>query len=394
MRAILVGAGASYECGMPLVWEFTAELRSNVLRRLDSHLFDFRKQPAFRTYFQSLLSDSTLHYEQMVGKLETIYLQGGANAQIAFDTARQLIDCVQILLLEDQQKTTPLLAAKVQDYSGLKQLLADQLWVDVFSLNHDVNIEEICRFHGIPCRDGFFDLDAKRYGHIAPFKTLSREHLDTGALNFYGPEGGGINLVKLHGSLDMFAVEDKELYLKVAPPIDAPLGSHVTEIYRVENHSNGVCANLQTRGIGELFVNDASGELQFLRRSLLSGAHKFKERFEQIAPVAFFNEFKKRLAAATQLDVIGYGFGDRHVNDALVEWIANPTVSVNVYDPKRSESPPELLGWADRVRIFNFGLTGYCEGLGQSTDSLLSRARKQALEHARERLRQKRASCT
>jgi len=192
----------------------------------------------------------------------------------------------------------------------------------------------------------------------------------------------------------MFAVEDKELYLKVAPPIDAPLGSHVTEIYRVENHSNGVCANLQTRGIGELFVNDASGELQFLRRSLLSGAHKFKERFEQIAPVAFFNEFKKRLAAATQLDVIGYGFGDRHVNDALVEWIVNPTVSVNVYDPKRSESPPELLGWADRVRIFNFGLTGYCEGLGQSTDSLLSRARKQALEHARERLRQKRASCT
>jgi hypothetical protein len=115
VRAILLGAGASYECGMPLVWEFTAVLRSNVLRRLDSNLFDFRKHPTFRTYFESLLSDPTLHYEQMVGKLETIHLQRGANSQIAFDTARQLIDCVQILLLEDQQKATSLLTAKVKD---------------------------------------------------------------------------------------------------------------------------------------------------------------------------------------------------------------------------------------------------------------------------------------
>jgi hypothetical protein len=46
MRAIFLGTRASYECGMPLVWEFTTVLRDNVLRRLDSRLFDFRKRVA------------------------------------------------------------------------------------------------------------------------------------------------------------------------------------------------------------------------------------------------------------------------------------------------------------------------------------------------------------
>jgi hypothetical protein len=377
---------------MPLVWEFTRVLRSNVLRRLDSHLFDFRKQPEFRVYFETLLSNPTLHYEQMVGELEAIYLGGGPDAKIAFDTARQLVDCIQILLLEDQQKTLPLFAEKVKDYSGLKVLLAAQPWLDVFSLNHDVNMEELCKFHGTPCRDGFFDDEPQRYSRIARFKTLTKAQMDAGTLNLFGPDGEGINLLKLHGSLDMFAVEDMQLYLKVAPPANAPLGAHVVEIYRVEAHSHKVCASIETRGVGELFVNDVNGGLQFFRRSLLSGAHKFKGRFEQIAPVALFREFQRRLTMVTELDVIGYGFGDPHVNDELAKWMASPGVSMNIYDPKRTHVPAALAAADDRVKIHAMGLTGYCENLKHSGDSFFLRKRKEFLERARERLRQKRLS--
>ena len=82
------------------------------------------------------------------------------------------VECVQILLLEDQVKTTPLFAERVKDYSGIKALLARHPCLHVFSLNHDVNMEEICKCHGVPYRDGFYDDPAKRYANIAVFKTL------------------------------------------------------------------------------------------------------------------------------------------------------------------------------------------------------------------------------
>ena len=41
MRGLFLGAGASYEVGMPLVWEFSQTLRENVLKRLETNLFDF-----------------------------------------------------------------------------------------------------------------------------------------------------------------------------------------------------------------------------------------------------------------------------------------------------------------------------------------------------------------
>jgi hypothetical protein len=224
MKALLLGAGASYECGMPLVWEFTGVLRANVLKRLDSHLFDFRKDPSFRAIFEAILRSPALHYEQMVAELEALHLKRDGRSVTVYNALRQLIDCVQILLLEDQLNTTPMLAEKAKDYAGIKSMLAKQPCLNVFSLNHDLNVEEICKFHMVPCRDGFYDDADNRYAHIAQFKTLTKEQMDTGNLNFFAPGGGGVNLIKLHGSLDLFAVEDKNLFLKCAPPISEPLG--------------------------------------------------------------------------------------------------------------------------------------------------------------------------
>ncbi len=272
MKAIFLGAGASYECGMPLVWEFTNVLRVNVLKRLNSKLFDFRKKPNFRAYFEDLLARSDLHYEQIIGELEDIYLGNGINREIALEVAHQLIDCIQLLLLEDQTKTSPLFSAKVQDYKGIQGLISEQAIIDVFSLNHDINFEEICKYHAVPYRDGFFDDVEPRYANIANFKTLKIENLNNGKLNFFEKKEVGFNLVKLHGSLDIFAVEDKNLYLKCTPPLGAKIGGHVQEVVKAETHSQAVCSQMQTRTVRELLVKDADGEIQFLRRSLLSGA--------------------------------------------------------------------------------------------------------------------------
>jgi hypothetical protein len=392
MKALLLGAGASYECGMPLVWEFTGVLRANVLKRLDSHLFDFRKDPSFRAIFESILCSPALHYEQMVAELEALHLKRDVHSATAYNALRQLIDCVQILLLEDQLNTTPMLAEKAKDYAGIKSLLAQQPCLNVFSLNHDLNIEEICKFQGVPCRDGFFEDAADRYAHIAHFKTLTREQMDAGNLNFFAPDDLGVNLIKLHGSLDVFAVEDKNLFLKCAPLTHEPLGAYLREVMRVEAHSIQVCKGIETRATGELIVTDSGGKMQFLRRSLLSGAHKFKGSFDQIAPLAFLEEFKRRIITVTELDVIGYGFGDSHINEILERWLNTPHVLLNIYDPHRSLIPPTLSPAADKIRIQNLGLTGYLRCADFSKETLFARGRRQFMEKARERLYQKRLS--
>lgn len=392
MKALFLGAGASYESGMPLVWEFTNVLRANVLKRLDTHLFDFRKDPSFRARFEAILTAPTLHYEQAVGELEEEYLKRGQHADVAYNALRQLIECVQLILLEDQVKTTQFLAEKVKDYSGLRMLLAQNPCLHVFSLNHDINFEEICKYHGLPYRDGFFDHTAQRYSNIAQFKTLTKHQMDAGELNFFGPEGKGVNLIKLHGSLDVYAVEDKNLYLKCVPAANEGLGGHVREILRVESHSQEVCSRMQSRTVGELTVTDVHGELQFLRRSLLSGAHKFKGSFDQIAPRVFLQEFKNRMAMVTELDVMGYGFGDVHINEVLLRWLESYNVSLNIYDPYRNSIPPELNGAAEKISIHNCGLTGYFNKLDHSKKGLFARGRRRLLEAAREDLRRRRLS--
>ncbi|MFM0205136.1 hypothetical protein PQR53_35545 [Paraburkholderia fungorum] len=390
MKALFLGAGASYECGMPLVWEFTNTLRANILRRLDTHLFDFRKDPTFRQHFEAILSNPNLHYEQMAGELEALYLARGPYWEIAHSVLLQLVDCVQILLLEDQMHTTKLFAEKVKDYIGIKGLIDQYPCVHVFSLNHDINFEEICAYHGVRYRDGFFESGGERYSNIGRFDTLTKEQMDSGNLNFLGPEEKGVNLIKLHGSLDIFAVEDKNLYLKCATAKNEGVGSFLQEIMRVEKHSHEVCAQMQSRTVRELNVLDVDGELQFLRRSLLSGAHKFKGSFDQVAPLSFFNEFKKRMSSITELDVIGYGFGDTHINSVLSQWLTKENGSINIYDPYRKSTPAELGNDVGKVKIINGGLTTYFSSYGSPTHSLTSGVRKWAMEKAREDLRQRR----
>lgn len=390
MKALFLGAGASYECGMPLVWEFTNILRVNVLKRLDTHLFDFRKAPAFRAQFEAILSNPNLHYEQMVGELEALYLERGPYWEIAHSTLLQLVDCVQMLLLEDQMHTVKLFNEKVKDYTGIKGLIDQHPCLHVFSLNHDINFEEICRYHGIRYRDGFFHSDAERYSNIARFDTLTKEQMDSGNLNFFVPEEKGVNLIKLHGSLDIFAVEDKNLYLKFAPSASEGSGTYLQEIIRAEKHSHEVCAQMQSRTVGELNVLDINGELQFLRRSLLSGAHKFQGSFDQIAPLAFFKEFKNRMALVTELDVIGYGFGDFHINSVLSQWLSEKSGSINIYDPYRKNVPSDFENNGGKVKIINGGLTTYFSNYGDPPHSLTSGLRKWAMEKAREDLRQRR----
>ena len=388
MKGLFLGAGASYEVGMPLVWEFSNTLRVNVLKRLDSKLFNFKSDTSLKDSLISLLSDEKMHYEEVVGELEKLYIVSrGGNTPI-HGVMLQLIACIQILLLEEQGNVIKMLGEKIKDYYGLCSLVRSQGVLNVFSLNHDIVFEEICDYHNIPFRDGFFP-EENNYKNVANFKVVTKNQLGSGEINLFKSGENGINLFKLHGSLDIFAAEDKSLFLKSSGNGDG-VGSHFREIKKIEDHNLEICKHGGVRATNELCIYDNNNELQFLRRSLLSGAHKFQERFEQIAPIAFFEAFKKHLSCLSELIIIGYGFGDSHINEVLCLWMTDKSNNIIIYDPYRSNIPDCLSDFSDQIEIVNGGMTDFFLSIDSSKENIASKAERKILSMIREKLKDNR----
>ena len=163
MQGVFLGAGASYEVGMPLVWEFSQTLRENILKRLDSKLFNFESDGELKSFFIEILSDESIHYEQVVGLLEKRHIEDRTNSQKIHGVIVQLIECIQLLLLEEQSNTLKFLSEKIKDYYGISSLIKNEGVINIFSLNHDIVFEEILDYYKIPYKDGFYKRDNNSY---------------------------------------------------------------------------------------------------------------------------------------------------------------------------------------------------------------------------------------
>lgn len=356
MLAFFLGAGASVECGMPLVWPFTATFRENVLSRIDTNLFNFSDSKEIKKRFAEIIGNNDLHYEQMVSELEIWKLSAAGKEQQTVDgLIRQTTECIQILLLELQEKCQSRMRLRFDDYFGLKSIIKQHGSLDIYSLNHDLIVEELCSFYEIPLKDGFYSDREHGYSRLGDFKVVTKSEFEQRDLDFFEQNESGANLIKLHGSFDIFAIEDMGKYLKSVG--DGEFWSYVRSVRNIESLSVEECQKSGNRGVNELFVTDDFGELQFLRRSLLSGGHKFSDKFEQIAPRELFEEFKARIRSVRELVVIGYGFGDEHVNLVFCDWLKIPDTKLIICDPYRTEVPDFLSGNASQIEIRNVGFT-------------------------------------
>jgi len=390
MRGLFLGAGASYEVGMPLVWEFSQTLRENVLKRLETNLFDFKGDIKLKSYFIEILSNQKLHYEQVIGLLEERMIKNNDNDQQTHGILIQLIECIQLLLLEDQANTLKLLTEKIKDYYGIISLLNKEKVFNIFSLNHDIVFEEILDYYRIPYKDGFYERK-NNYSNVANFKVLTSNEIETGNLDVFHEKENGINLIKLHGSLDIFAVEDKNLFLKVYGEANY-VGSNYSEIRKIESRNIEISQRDGLRTTNELYIYDKLGELQFLRRSLLSGAHKFKKKFDQIIPIALLTFFKQQLMKINKLTVVGYSFGDSHINETMKEWLKDKSKIIEVYDPYKKTTPKGFETYATQFIFNNGGLTDYFLTFDSTHESWASKSKRKMLREMRDNLKKRRLS--
>lgn len=405
MKALFVGAGASYDCSMPLVYELSEELRSwltpkkliSYNRSWKMHGRGWHEEVVY--FLISLLENKNLHYENIIGALEVeVSRERNDVKRESYHSALAfLLQAVYGLLLERQVKNASFILSSLEDFSSIKILAENNKPLWIFSLNHDCIIEMLALKYNIPLKSGFNEkvvIPIKTSNgsiYNFPFDRLSRSSIKSNKYDFFQSGEFGINLIKLHGALDIFGQDDELNYLKISPIDNKPESIP----YQLEL-INKINQDIITRdGVGctnENLYEDENSEVQFLRKSLLSGVHKFTKQVHQIAPPEFLKLFHGYLNYADELICIGYSFGDSHIDKSIDDWLSfSSDRKLTIVNPGIKSCPERIRHLPLQIEMSSMGASDYFIKLGSkelTKDEELSRNfRKYLREKLHEKLK-------
>ena len=253
------------------------------------------------------------HYESILGFLETQLRRPGAGGQRFHGIYGWLAEMVYWILYFRHVNNIPRIHRTLPSLKGIVQLAdtARPLWV--FSLNHDLLIE--CFGRGLRCpyklrlhlRVVTFprrDAAGHKIGDLRG-EVITGAHLETSAMPFWQPGTRGINLLKVHGSLDTFTFKDGKEFLRFLPHASGSAG--VIDTLRAVNQEllyiHPADPKHPVKATNEIAYADEGGEMQFLRRSLLAGAFKFDSRMSQVLPSVIATTLPLRHKLRRQADL-------------------------------------------------------------------------------------------
>jgi hypothetical protein len=396
---LFLGAGASFEAGMPLVWDLTAEIKAFLtpdrLRELNKGwLAQGTGNPdAVIDSLTASLVNPTMHYENVLGNLEVQFKRPSNLRQQYHGLYSWLVELVYQLLYHRHVRNEVFIVRALRYLEGIAGLARANTPLWIFSLNHDLIVECIAAQYGLRLDCGFTgsaflplrDAQGLRIGDLKA-QSLEGALLSARGLDFTNFNKPGINLIKIHGALDVFTVDDGRDLLKLAPAGDGVGG--VLQSLRAANE-NLLYADPRFPGgkaktINEIAYADATGEMQFMRRTLLAGAFKFDQQSTQVLPQAFLKQFQDYLLQVTRLICIGYGCGDAHINQALRHWLEfSGTRQLELVGPGTKSCPPFLGHVASQVTLIDEFATDYLERYALSPLTFAERAIKAAIRQGR-----------
>ncbi|MGE0634512.1 MAG: hypothetical protein AB7O96_19000, partial [Pseudobdellovibrionaceae bacterium] len=358
---LFIGAGASCELAMPLVWELTHEIKEwltpDKLRSLNA---GWKQQGG--GYEDQVIEDCAniltmpnLHYESILGYLETQFRRNNRRDDPYHGIYCRLIEIISYMLYERHVKNQDYILRNMKFFEGIRHLAEQNSPLWIFSLNHDLLIECLAAHYSIPLSSGFTDdivtlprrnRAGVKIGELRA-QVLTGEQLEKSSMSFLKPQTTGINLLKIHGALDVFTFRDGKDLLKLLPLSKDASVQGLLESLRAANEEllyvDGNSAH-PVKTINEITYADESGEMQFLRRTLLSGAYKYDKRVSQVLPICLLNHFQSNLNHVSKLICIGYGFGDEHINKIIRQWLEfSAKRSIEVVNPGIKDIPASLL---------------------------------------------------
>lgn len=328
---LFLGAGASVEFNIPTASGLTERIRASLTRErletMNANMMDPERrvpEPVLDE-FLAVMEEPHMNYEDWVAWLSRQSNRGPRDRRRAYGLLfTQVVEAATILLTEQHHVSPAPMEATVGFYRGLAHLAKGCAPLWIFSLNHDLCVEMIAADHDLPVAAGFTDehtLGVRGFTGTPlklGYEKAEREAYpaDSGFLDDGTP---GINLLKLHGSLDTFAWTDDRHYVRLLPPEASAKG--YIELARMLNEE--LIATVHGEPIkpwGEVGFNDEDGELQLLRRTILAGDRRDKQAGDLNIPPGTFERFQNEIRSLDTLVVVGYSFGDEHVNDVLRDW--------------------------------------------------------------------------
>ena len=166
-KTLLLGAGFSYELGMPLAFDLSKDFYSkfspftmlrliNILKRNEPYGKD---RPIEKNTLDDIgilysqYNRNGIIYEKMLLELESLEDQNNTNISVS-DTYHYYIGVVQFLLSqilwEHQEKKYDLFQEFQYLYNDLSDFLNNEEEVYVFTLNHDICFEMLCLDRELP----------------------------------------------------------------------------------------------------------------------------------------------------------------------------------------------------------------------------------------------------
>lgn len=381
LTGLLLGAGASHELGMPLLWELTAELKTWLTpQKLRVFNLGWRAQGGGHPdevieNLAKILVIPEMHYEGILGYLENQYLRRGGHGhgQDYHALYQWLVDAIYIMLLERHYKIAGQLEGGLERYSGAVNLANENNPLWIFSINHDLLVECIAAHFKIPINCGFTatteefpkrDKTGTKTGDLTA-NVITEHELESVGMPFFQLGTYGINLLKVHGALDIFSYDDKKKFIKFTP--SHPTVSGVLKMLRSINEDlryiHPIYGEPRVRATGHIIFIDNTNDPekpQLLRRTLMAGVFKFTHRYPQVLPKRFLEYFRANINHVRTLVAIGYSFNDVHINEVVRTWLEfSGERSLRIVDPNRREIPPSLIHLALQISLINSKTTEF-----------------------------------
>lgn len=378
LTGLFLGAGASVEVGMPLVVELTEELKNWLTPgKLEELNASWRTQgtgfpdPVIDD-LASVLANDGMHYESILGYLETQYRRPSPHQRQYHGLYSWLVEMVSHILRLRHTNNVAYIENNIGLLEGIAKLAAENAPLWVFSLNHDVLVECAAAKYAIPLHSGFGDgivtfprrnALGMKIGELRA-ETLTAARLERGMI-FPQPGSQGINLLKIHGALDVFTFRDGKDLLKLMPD-EATVRSTVEALRIAQEELIYVDPRLPhpVKATNEIAYADDNGIMQFLRRSLLAGAYKFDNLQTQVLPKHILQQFVANINFVSTLICIGYGFGDLHINQILRDWLEqNRERRLEFVSPGATSVPSFLSHLSPQVRPIAATASDYLDRL-------------------------------
>jgi hypothetical protein len=383
-NGLLLGAGFSYDLGMPLTVEltevflnlFTDDDAKQMARAMSVQQPYGKDRPidpkAIRDGWNSLLTykkSGKRNYEAFLTEIEEKAGLGSPRQQerdsyhYLFDYFYRVIHTIMDLYQE--ASFAVLYGRNKACFSALKTFLSDEeTWV--LSLNHDLNFEFLALDSGIPLTYGDdrklefpisnLELDARIQFTYTERKGWSVHH--PGFLK--GTRG--FNLIKLHGGLSEFTYRDGALVCNLQ--LDGLSSQEFAQNFflyrRMAYFEDGEPILMgQDRAI-----SDFNGQFDIVSKSMLTGGHKYSATSKVKEGEEKLQIMDGVLSELDELTIIGYGFGDEHINFRLSSaMLLNNTLKIMIVDPFRTDIPQCLrqFDYDGRVRRAAAGAAQWME---------------------------------